>query len=96
MIILKIILVPVMLVLGLLRAVLSFFHSAAKWVCWVLSVICLICGLYSYFIDHAAMEGIWELVSAFALSPYGLPAVAGWIIVGLAELNCALRGFVFG
>lgn len=33
---------------------------------------------------------------AFAISPFGLPALAGWLLAKLDELNGSLRGFITG
>ena len=32
----------------------------------------------------------------FAISPFGLPALAGWLLAKLDELNGSLRGFIMG
>jgi len=94
--ILKILALPVMLALGMLRAMLAFIHSMASWVCWGLSLICLICGLFSCFVERDTASGMKELIGAFILSPYGLPAVTGRIVEGLGAVSCALHSFVFG
>lgn len=94
--ILKIFAMPVMLALGLLRAMLAVIHSMASWVCWGLCMVCLICGLFSCFVERNTAPGIKELIGAFALSPYGLPAVAGWVVEELGAVSCALHSFVFG
>ena len=93
--ILKILALPIMLALGILRAMLAFIHSMASWVCWGLCVVCLICGLFSCFVEHDTAMGIKELIGAFVLSPYGLPAAAGWIVEELGAVNYALHSFVF-
>lgn len=85
--ILKIFALPVML---------AFIHSMASWVCWGLCVVCLICGLFSCFVERDTASGMKELVGAFILSPYGLPAAAGWIVEKLGAVNYALHSFVFG
>lgn len=40
--------------------------------------------------------GIAGLLMAFAISPSGLPALAGWLLAKLDELNGSLRGFITG
>lgn len=40
--------------------------------------------------------GIVFLVLAFLVSPYGIPAVAEWLVDKLHSLNYALRGFITG
>ena len=40
--------------------------------------------------------GVAGLIMAFAISPFGLPALAGWLLGKLDDLNYALRGFITG
>lgn len=40
--------------------------------------------------------GIQGLVIAFAVSPFGLPAVAEWLIDKLDSLNYSLKSFITG
>lgn len=41
-------------------------------------------------------NGISLLVMGFAISPFGLPALAGWLLDRLGDLNYALRSFITG
>ena len=41
-------------------------------------------------------QGIQGLVIAFAVSPFGLPAVAEWLIDKLDSLNYSLKSFITG
>lgn len=89
--ILKVVLFPVIVVLELLKAVLSFLHMMASWLSWVLCVIFVICCVYSYMVEHDTAAAVRELIAAFVLSPCGLPAVAEWIIDGVDSISYTLR-----
>ena len=73
-IILKLLAAPFVLALTLLVAVLNFAFSFASWVFCALSFLCLIGALFALFTGDR--WGIQGLVIAFAVSPFGLPAVA--------------------
>ena len=94
-IILKLFAAPFVLALTLLVAALSFCVSLATWAFGVLSSICAICGLFNLFQGNGS-QGIYWLVVAFIVSPFGLPAVAGWLVCKLDDLNYSLKGFIAG
>ena len=48
------------------------------------------------FVEKDISTGIAGLLMAFAISPFGLPALAGWLLAKLDELNGSLRGFIMG
>lgn len=96
----KIIALPFILALTILVAVLNFLTSVST---GILSVIASLLALLSvvalvtangnaYYIQ----TGIAGLVGGFLISPFGLPALAGWITDLLDGLNDALKGFVMG
>ena len=93
-IILKIIAAPVVLALTLAVAVLSFVFSLASWAFSVLSLLFAACALFSIFIEGDTAWGIQGLVIAFCVSPFGLPAVAEWLICKLDGLNYSLKCFI--
>ena len=84
-IILKLLAAPFVLALTLLVAVLNFAFSFASWVFCALSFLCLIGALFALFTGDR--WGIQGLVIAFAVSPFGLPAVAEWLIDKLDSLK---------
>lgn len=88
-IILKLLAAPFVLALTLLVAVLNFAFSFASWVFCALSFLCLIGALFALFTGDR--WGIQGLVIAFAVSPFGLPAVAEWLIDKLDSLNYSLK-----
>lgn len=93
-IILKIIAAPFVLALTLVVAVLSFAFSLAAWVFSTLSFLFAACALFAIFIEGNTAWGIQGLVIAFCVSPFGLPAVAEWMIDKLDGLNYSLKCFI--
>ena len=86
-IIFKILAAPFVLVLTLLVAVLSFLLSLSA---GLLSILASVLGLLSVlmlFVEKDISTGIAGLLMAFAISPFGLPALAGWLLAKLDELN---------
>ena len=47
-----------------------------------------------FVLQHQPVGGVVFLVLAFLLSPYGLPAIAEFIISALDGLNYSLRRFI--
>lgn len=94
-IIFKILAAPFVLVLTLLVAVLSFLLSLSA---GLLSILASVLGLsvLMLFVEKDIPTGIVGLLMAFAISPFGLPALAGWLLAKLDELNSSLRGFITG
>ena len=95
-IIFKILAAPFVLVLTLLVAMLSFLLSLSA---GLLSILASVLGLLSVlmlFVEKDISTGIAGLLMAFAISPFGLPALAGWLLAKLDELNGSLRGFITG
>lgn len=65
----------------------------------LLSILASVLGLLSVlmlFVEKDISTGIAGLLMAFAISPFGLPALAGWLLAKLDELNGSLRGFIMG
>ena len=48
------------------------------------------------FIGGQTLGGAVFLVLAFLVSPYGIPAIADWLVERLYSLNYALRDFITG
>ena len=95
MIVLKILAAPVVLALTLLAAVVSFLFCVAGAVyvvgCVVLTLLAVV-----LFIGGQTLGGAVFLVLAFLVSPYGIPAIADWLVDRLYSLNYALRDFITG
>ena len=65
----------------------------------VRAILASVLGLLSVlmlFVEKDISTGIAGLLMAFAISPFGLPALAGWLLAKLDELNGSLRGFITG
>ena len=96
MIVLKILAVPFMVALTLAVAILSFLFSLADWIFGVLSGLFALCALFALFIEGDTAWGIQGLIITFCVSPFGIPALADWLLDRLAELTGSLRGFITG
>ena len=93
MIVLKILAAPFAVVLTILAAVVSFCVAGAVCVvgCVVLTLLAVV-----LFIGGQVLGGVVFLVLAFLVSPYGIPAIADWLVERLYSLNYALRDFITG
>jgi len=92
-IILKIIAAPFVVVLTALVAIMTFLFCYAVAALNVVSAIGVLLGAVT-LIAGQTTNGIILLVLAFLLSPFGLPAVAGWLLEKLDDLNFTLKNFI--
>ena len=90
----KIFALPFLLVLSLLAAVLMFLFDVAGWFLSLASGILAVIAVGLFVLQHQPVGGVAFLVLAFLLSPYGLPAIAEFLIGILDELNYSLRRFI--
>ena len=90
MIILKILAAPVMVALSLLAAMVTFLFCVASAVC---ELGCIVVTLLSLilFIGGQTVGGI-----VFLVSPFGVPAIAEWLVDKLHSAKFALRDFIIG
>lgn len=95
-IILKIIAAPFALALTITVAVLSFLLSLSAGVLSALAFLLGGAGVLMLAIQGDVFNGVALLVMGFAISPYGLPALAGWLLDRLDDLTCSLRSFITG
>ena len=95
MIILKILTAPVMVALSLLAAMVTFLFCVASAVC---ELGCIVLTLLSLilFIGGQTVGGIVFLVLAFLVSPFGVPAIAEWLVDKLHSAKFAMRDFITG
>lgn len=95
MIVLKILAAPVMVALSLLAAMVTFLFCVASAVC---ELGCIVLTLLSLilFISGQTVGGIVFLVLAFLVSPFGVPAIAEWLVDKLHSAKFALRDFITG
>ena len=89
----KIIAAPFVVVLSILWAVLAFVFGVLE---GILQYVCGLAALLSIgcFIAGFIPSGIFFAVSAFLISPVGLPLVADLLIDLVAGLNDALKNFI--
>lgn len=90
----KIFALPFLLVLSLLAAVLMFLFDVAGWFLSLASGILAVIAVGLFVLQHQPVGGVAFLGLAFLLSPYGLPAIAEFLIGLLDELNYSLRRFI--
>ena len=86
--ILKIIAAPFVLALILIVAVLTFLSCVAGAVC-ILSLLAILCLLAGQTVGCIAM-----FVLAFLVSPFGLPALGGWLVERLHGVKYAAMDFM--
>ena len=95
MIVLKILAAPFVVVLTILAAVVSFLFCVAGAVCVVGCVVLTLLAVV-LFIGGQTVGGIVFLVLAFLVSPFGVPAIAEWLVEKLHSAKFALRDFITG
>ena len=95
MLVLKILAAPFLLILTLLAAVITFLACIAGALCYVACILLTLLGLASLSFGMI-QGGIVGLVLAFLVSPYGIPAIADWLVARLHALNYTLRDFITG
>lgn len=93
MIVLKILAAPVMVALSLLAAMVTFLFCIASAVCELGCVVLTILSIV-LFLGGQTVGGIVFLILAFLISPFGIPAVAEWLVDRLHSAKFALRDFI--
>lgn len=92
-IVLKIIAAPFVLALMLIVAVLSFLCCIAEAVCWLACTVFVLLAACAFFAGlHTGC--IAALVLAFLVSPFGLPALGGWLVERLYGVKYAAMDFM--
>lgn len=84
-----------MLLLTLAVAMCTFILAVTGFLSWLLSVLVFI-GAVVLLFAHQPAGGIAFLVVAFLVSPYGLPALAAWLVGKLDGIKYCLREFITG
>lgn len=95
MFVLKILAVPFVVTLTLIVAIVSFLYCVASVLCdigcWVLTLLALV-----LLIGGQTLGGVVFLALAFLISPFGIPAIADWLIDKLYSLKYSLQDFIAG
>ena len=86
---LRILLLPFRLVLGIVIGACRFFCICSAAVLSVLSSILFLLSLIALLIGNT-QAGVFGMVGAFLISPLGFPSIAGWLIDGLDDLRAAI------
>ena len=95
MIVLKILAAPFVVALTLLVAIVSFLYCVASALCHIGCVVLTLLALV-LFIGGQTLGGVVFLVLAFLVSPFGVPAIAEWLVDKLHTAKFALRDFITG
>ena len=90
MIVLKILATPFVVALTLIVAIVSFLYCVASALCHI-TLLALV-----LFIGGQTLGGVVFLVLAFLVSPFGIPAIADWLMDRLYSLKCSLQDFITG
>lgn len=79
MIVLKILAAPFVVALTLLVAIVLFLYCVASTLCHIGSVVLTLMALV-LFIGGQTLGGVVFLVLGFLVSPFGIPAIADWLM----------------
>ena len=88
--ILKIILFPISLVLGVLTAFLKFLLGIGTALLYIIVLFCIF-GAIASFIQGEAGTGISGLIIGVLFSPYGLPMIGATVIAFIEVINDRIR-----
>jgi len=95
MIVLKILAAPFVVALTLLVAIVSFLYCVASALCHIGCVVLTLLALV-LFIGGQTLGGVVFLALAFLVSPFGIPAIADWLMDRLYSLKYSLQDFITG
>ena len=92
-IILKILAAPFVVILTIFAAVITFIFCVGAALCSVASIGLSLLGIVA-LIAGQTTGGIIVFILAFLVSPFGIPAIADWLIGKMNALNYSLRDFM--
>ncbi len=95
MIVLKTLAAPIMVITMILAALINFLFCVAAVFCNIACVILVVLSVLM-FISGTTTHGIVFLILAFLLSPFGIPAIAEWLVDKLNDLKESLKDFITG
>ena len=95
MIVIKILAAPFVVALTLIVAIISFLYCVASALCHIGYVVLTLLALV-LFIGGQTLGGVVFLVLAFLVSPFGIPAIADWLMDRLYSLKYSLQDFITG
>lgn len=83
---LKILLTSVRLLLTVCISLLKFLLTVSSTILGIVALIVLLVSIF-FFIDGEKSDGIYALVLAWIISPWGLPMIATWCLSKLILLR---------
>lgn len=92
MTVLKILAAPMVVTLTLLATMVSFLFCVAGAVCVVGCVVLTLSTLVLFIGGQTLGRGV--PCAGVSCSPYGIPAIANWLVAKLHALNHTLRNFI--
>lgn len=75
----KILLTPIRIFLTVIISVFKFLLSFSSTILAIIAFVVLMVGIF-LFVDGEKADGIYALVFAWVISPWGLPMVATWLL----------------
>lgn len=75
----KILLTPIRIFLTVTISVFKFLLSFSSTILAIIAFVVLMAGIF-FFVDGEKADGIYALVFAWVISPWGLPMVATWLL----------------
>lgn len=92
----KIIAIPFAIVLTLFGAVIRFLFCFASSVLTVLSGVLGLLSIAMFITGCTLNNCLWVMVFAFLLSPFGIQAIAEWLMNGVDGLSNRLQLYIMG
>ncbi len=75
----KIFLAPIRIFLTVTISVFKFLLSFSSTILAIIAFVVLMVGIF-FFVDGEKTDGIYALVLAWIISPWGLPMIATWLL----------------
>lgn len=90
----KIIAIPFAIVLTLFSLIIRFLFCFASVLLTIISVVLGFLSIAMFLTGCILNNCIWVMVFAFLLSPYGIQAIAEWLINGVNGLSNRLQLYI--
>ncbi len=78
----KILLTPIRIFLTVTIAVFRFLLSISSTILAIIAFVVFVVSIF-FFVDGEKTDGIYALVFAWIISPWGLPMIATWLLSSL-------------
>ena len=93
----RVLVAPIVIALTVLVALCTFLLAISGVILGILSVLVFLMAVGMLLIPPSTVTaGIVFMIIAFLISPFGLPRVAGWLIMKIDDLNGMLKFRVYG